>query len=611
MNNLMSVFIRIVENIMRYLLFILIVLSINLINSGCSSDKSNEQPKLLDIDTINVVSTISHIKDLPNDNGDTLLFNLLHRLAESNRFELLNQYLVEYYKNFPIERQNKGVLLYFKGVIEYNKAAYDSSDVIFDNAIENLQKSGPEWLLVTALIYSAENASAMGKFGKAILNRNEAIKLLDKSKANEKNKLVQIAELGDDYLRMGKFKTAKMLVDTAMNYFVSIKDSIQIANCASPLSFISLIEKKYDEALKFANLALDIRLKHGNSYEIAAGYNNIAIVYMSMGDYKKGLDYLLKTKAIYKEINYDIEMPKIYLNIGQCHQNLNNNNEALESFIKAYTLAGERKQMEDKKWALYMIASVYNDIRDYKNALLYYKKFSSLKDSMVNMEKEIAVENVAAKYQLEQKEQNLKLISKEKEIAQRKNRFYLLLALFAGFMSLSVAGFFIIRIRKNKQLIKSNEKIMSLEIEKLQQEISLNRQALDVYTKNLISKSQLIENLYQQINEYNDAENNALTANNILQLKNMKILTDEDWNDFKLYFEKGFPGFMTKLKQKHKDLSQAELRLILLIKLDLASNQTATMLGISVDSVKKARYRLKKKLEIEEATELNDYINSI
>ena len=57
-------------------------------------------------------------------------------------------------------------------------------------------------------------------------------------------------------------------------------------------------------------------------------------------------------------------------------KNLNNNNEALESFIKAYTLAGERKQMEDKKWALYMIASVYNDIRDYKNALLYYKKFS-------------------------------------------------------------------------------------------------------------------------------------------------------------------------------------------------------------------------------------------
>ena len=84
----------------------------------------------------------------------------------------------------------------------------------------------------------------------------------------------------------------------------------------------------------------------------------------------------------------------------------------------------------------------------------------------------------------------------------------------------------------------------------------------------------------------------------------MKILTGTDWQDFRFVFNRAYPNFLTKLKQKQSDLSEGEIRLCLLLKLDMSLEQIGDTLGISLDGVRKARYRLKKKVGLDRNDDL-------
>lgn len=78
-------------------------------------------------------------------------------------------------------------------------------------------------------------------------------------------------------------------------------------------------------------------------------------------------------------------------------------------------------------------------------------------------------------------------------------------------------------------------------------------------------------------------------------LQQSVLLTEKDWIDFKEIFEQVFPHFFKNLDRKYPDLTAGEVRLAALEKLNLTDKIKGNMLGISADSVKKTRYRLRKK----------------
>jgi DNA-binding CsgD family transcriptional regulator len=83
---------------------------------------------------------------------------------------------------------------------------------------------------------------------------------------------------------------------------------------------------------------------------------------------------------------------------------------------------------------------------------------------------------------------------------------------------------------------------------------------------------------------------------------------DKDWEDFRLQFEQVHQGFFKQLKDQCPELSTSELKLCALIKLNLSMKETPTILGISPESVKTARYRLRKKLQLSHEENLIDFI---
>src|SRR5699024_7119713 len=86
---------------------------------------------------------------------------------------------------------------------------------------------------------------------------------------------------------------------------------------------------------------------------------------------------------------------------------------------------------------------------------------------------------------------------------------------------------------------------------------------------------------------------------------------DQDWEQFRLYFEEVHTGFLDALKKQYPELTANELRLSALVKLSLTSKEIATILGITPDSVKTARYRLRKKLGMKTEENLTEFMMNI
>lgn len=80
------------------------------------------------------------------------------------------------------------------------------------------------------------------------------------------------------------------------------------------------------------------------------------------------------------------------------------------------------------------------------------------------------------------------------------------------------------------------------------------------------------------------------------QLLGGNLMNNRNWEKFKLAYINSFPCFFSDMLQRYPELTDSDLRLLALINLNLSNKEVADKLSVSLDGVKKAKQRLKKKL---------------
>ena len=118
----------------------------------------------------------------------------------------------------------------------------------------------------------------------------------------------------------------------------------------------------------------------------------------------------------------------------------------------------------------------------------------------------------------------------------------------------------------------------------------------------------MLERLRGEMEQVNDSQERTGTINSLLE---STILTEEDWKKFRQLFEKVYPGFFIRLKDKMLDLSPTETRLLALTKLQISPKDMSSMLGVSYDAIRKARQRLRKKINLPEEGGLEELVELI
>jgi DNA-binding CsgD family transcriptional regulator len=163
------------------------------------------------------------------------------------------------------------------------------------------------------------------------------------------------------------------------------------------------------------------------------------------------------------------------------------------------------------------------------------------------------------------------------------------------------------RLKEKIKTEKAEQEKLLMEQEKLlmEQEISSAKEQMRMFTDHIIEKTNLIEKLELQVKNKEVSSEQHLM---ILELSQQTILTEEDWLKFKTLFEKIYPGFFTKLKEQVSDITLAEQRMAALTRLHLTTKQMAAVLGISPNSVIKAKQRLRQRFNFQTDFHVEEFL---
>ena len=121
---------------------------------------------------------------------------------------------------------------------------------------------------------------------------------------------------------------------------------------------------------------------------------------------------------------------------------------------------------------------------------------------------------------------------------------------------------------------------------------------LDAQIDFLKEKNIQIQKLREEIENFKESGSTFVEKDRskLHDLLKSHLMTEENWLNFRREFEKEHPTFYKILQKDFPEITTSNLRIILLQKLGFTNSETAALLGITVEAVKKSKQRLKHKL---------------
>lgn len=425
--------------------------------------------------------------------------------------------------------------------------------------------------------------------------------------------------------------------------------------CLQLISTIYARQKKYDEAMKLSKEVVnELKGKNDTSGTLGLAYNSLGYLSDLKNQKTEAGEYYLLALREFEKANNVAYLPTSYCRMGEITKDRGQKTISLDYFKKALGLAEgtENKQAQVNalidmgKWFM----AFENDLMQAENyfnrarviaiplsdksfeiktieALIELKKKQenfkevsqlqneviTIKDSFYSFEREQIVKSLEVQFDVSEKNRKLELVSAEQEVSKLTNYFLgLLLALLL--VVFTILYFFLKRINKrDKQLLKTKEELVNLMEEQkqlkeqqFQNDIEFKESQLSAVTIQMLEKNELLDEIKTILNK-----KEPTSEKEIKKLVSKYTIQDNNWKDFDNYFESVNKNFYTRLKQKYPEISSNDLKICALIKLNLSIKEMASILNISPDSVKTARHRLRKKLQLNTEENLTDFILSV
>ncbi len=461
-------------------------------------------------------------------------------------------------------------------------------------------------------------------------NQNKALEYLNTShkvykKIQDKTGLANTRlNIGMVYADLREYEKALHNYEQAINEFAALGLKGRIATTFTKIGTILIEQHKDTEALQYLTNALQMHIANDFTYGIAEAHNRLGILYLHKNEIEQAYYHIKKSMVLGSKVSDIDGLTNNLIIYGKILRLSNNLDEAAIELNKGLELAKENNL---KKYELF----AYEELKELKKqqykpeeAFIFYDKYSTLKDSLFNSEKSKQIAYLEFENELERKDKELLALK-----AQEKKDNLIKLILILGVTIISICGYVIYvisrqRARKSKQLSAKSQELLEsayalsqkdlenseLKQQELKRQLDFKNKELSSYTLNFIKKNEVVQQLQSTIHGIKKSssieKDKLITDLNKIIRKNLSI--DRDWEDFSRFFEDAHQGFYSKLKSKHEDLGTNDLKICSLIRLNLNIKETASILGISPESVKTARYRLRKKLGLDSRQEILTYL---
>ena len=366
-------------------------------------------------------------------------------------------------------------------------------------------------------------------------------------------------------------------------------------------------EGKQEEALDYYTKSLPFFIEGGYKIEEAKQYNLIGALYFDLDSLSQAQHYFSKAQMLGKEIG-EIQIEELGTrNVGDVYFEQKRYTAALNNFNKALALS-EEAGTETRRVTTYLrLAKTHAALGNFRQAHDFRKQHFDKYDEVYKKENIDKLNDLEVKYQTEKKQQKIVQQEIEIDLLEQKEKTANLqkLALGGGLgLSLLALGFGFYGYR---QRMKSNQ----LAKEKVEAELAFKKKELVTHALHLAKKNEVLETIKQKALDQKKVSEDGASYQKLVNIINLDIHDDESWETFTRQFQEIHTDFYTTVSKHYPTVTPNELRLMSLIKMNLSSKEMANILNVSIAGIKKARQRLRKKMELETKDSLEQAVLSI
>jgi DNA-binding CsgD family transcriptional regulator len=165
--------------------------------------------------------------------------------------------------------------------------------------------------------------------------------------------------------------------------------------------------------------------------------------------------------------------------------------------------------------------------------------------------------------------------------------------------------------RRLHEIEQREQKIIALQNEKLESELTVKSKELAASTISLIKKNKLLATIKEELtnqkkvlgmvypNKYYDK---------LIRILNENLSSEDDWAIFQTNFDRIHENFFRNLHTNFTELTSNDLRFCAYLRLNLTSKDIAHLMNISLKGVELARYRIRKKIGIPSTKSLTEFM---
>ncbi len=486
--------------------------------------------------------------------------------ADTSKYEVKLVLIKRFEQNSTTNKQKIRSSLYY-GILYSKVYDFEKSFSYFNKCLESEFNIEYSEVYSDAHMYYAKVLQLHEQMILAIEHINKSILHAKKVKNNSKVQRGNV-ELAVIYNYQKKYPKSKQLLDSALHYY---------------------------ELNNFSDNEVIVRLYRADCY-------------MKLGKLKEAANDINIARAICDKSNNKLSIVmaaemKIELDILY-----GNKTTLLKDIEEYYNLAKQSGDLYLIMTTSLQVSSLYEDLNKIDLAYKYLKDADSLNRIYSNNQYINSLEQIEVNNRLREEKQRVVISEAQKEIVEQNFIKYI-------FITLSVSLFIIlflilkywkIKLKKSKQ--EEQIKKQKLEFEKSKLQLEKSHLELYEFKQQLIEKNQLLRQFEKELPK--SYINNKLQQK-LESLKKSLILTKKDLKHFFNLFEAMYPGFLEFINNKIPKLTENDRIMILLIVLSIQTVDQANMLGVSMATVRKSRYRLKLKIKDIGNKKLQTYINNI
>lgn len=562
---------------------------------------------------------------LPAMNEDTIKVNALLKLGSYYCYSDADKALVFLQEALMISasltyKKGMGSTFLWMGRTYYYKDEYELAIRHLEKAKDIFIETNNQEEMIRYHQFTGTVNSLIGNFPNAIRNYQKAIDL-SKEHGIKKDIYLSYCGLGSVFLQRPDPYAAKEYFTEALSWVHHIDDPALKSILFTNLGKVYELTHDLDSALLFYEQSLEIRKIHGSVRMIASSQYNIGNVLIKKGQYQQGVQYIETSLEKFSEISDDtgICINLIAMVEGLFYQG--EKDQAIKVAMDAIALAGKLNNASLKSEAYMTIAPLMAQAGNHAVAYEYMRINNLIQDSLAQINREKVISELEVQFQTARKNDEIKLLKSLNEI-QHKNILLLYISL-SGLVIILILLFVLFRyksksLKRQQELYQSEKTIGKQQEEIREKEQLLLKEQLETKNRELASKalemyrinetiSGVIEKL-ESVSEKDCAnEKIGYQINQIVSGLEAK-LKNNSWNEFEMVFNNIHSDFFRKLLSACPDLTSSEIKTAALLKLNLSTKEIAAITFKSEAGIKSARYRLRKKLALDNDESLMPFL---